>query len=266
MTDSISVTGDGIVSGNKATLKNVGDEVTYSINVKRNLDGTLQKYNHYIPIPKISSEKDVFQVQNDVSERFDFALTEEVKFDGNDIFEALYAVAPGASFNSLENDASITWYTYENLLSSYTLSDVTAVRIKLKNDRTVTTNFNTNIHLKMKSSNEENHILTGAKNVWKSRAYYKFSYNSGTIGTYYLTSGCETEVAFETVNADDKDAEDEEVEDSPFIDNDDVSGYDETPDTSDNSDYKKWIMYMMLSASAFVICQMKCIRKYFIDC
>ncbi len=211
--DSVSIEGQGSVTGNRGVLKATDDKLVYSINVKRLELGTVTDYIQYIPIPKQNSVRDAFLVQGSKDEAFDFRLHSSVTFTGDDIFEALYAVDQELSFYDMKKLDDSKWYTIDEIKSSYSVSDVTAIKVVLKNGVQVSEDFNTTIHVKMVSTNKDNNTEKGEVNVWKSRAYYSINHNTGKVAGYQGTRGCEAEIAYEPGKEYDSDTKDVQASD-----------------------------------------------------
>ena len=231
--DSISLKGAGRVNKNKAMLKDEGDVVTYNVELSSVEKGTLSDYVHYVAIPRNDTPRDSFLLQGNTENSFDMNLVEAVSC--SNIFNVLYTVEKGASFNDLKDLKSTYWYREAKLLESYSFEDVTAIKIVLKDTVQVEKGAKFNAQIKLKADGAKNSIKIGDINEWKSRAYYEFTYSGGKVGGYFGTPGCGVESGIEVVM------------DGPQKKDDNVEKYDDTPATYD----EKWYRLRM-----YIVCNL----------
>ena len=246
--DNTTITGDGSVVDNKVTLKSALDKIVYSTTIERVEVGTLNEFAQYIMIPKKSSLQDKFLVTNEADERFDFILSDVVTLSGSNIFEVLYTVEESLDFNAAIDMDENKWLDENTFLKQYDISDVTMVKIVLKDGKSVTEDFAVTVNVPMIVSGAENRIEENKVNKWISRAYYDFTYGGGRVAGYFSTNGAEAEIGYVPTEDD--------VTDSPKKSSDNTVGgeeLDDTPDTSDRMQLEYWIYMMIISTIGLVV-------------
>jgi hypothetical protein len=245
--DYISITGKGSVSDKVAYIDKKNDMVTYTTKVNNLKAGTLKLYDQYISIPKRNSIKDKYLIQDAGAEGFDLELASAIRFEGTDIFEAFYSVEPCMDFIGLKDLDTSKWYREADLLATYTWADVTAVKISLKNNRYVYSDFNTNINLDMMINKNDVAILEGQMNKWASRVNYVFAYGSNNVGGYVNTLGCKAQVT---------EGLEDDIKDAGRLLKDIINAekFDDTPKTGDMiaDDIRKWIICLIILSLAII--------------
>lgn len=246
--DNISMEGEGKVTSRVGLIEKIEDVVTYSIKVNNLKSGTLRLYDHYIAIPKKNSVKDSYLVKESGTVGFDMILTKGVEFQGSDIFEAFYTVEEGLGFVDIKDLDSSKWYSSSKLLEQYTWSDITGIKVRLKNNRYVYTDFDTTIKIDMKVKSDDLEIVENCMNKWSSRVNYIFAYSSGKVGGYISTAGCGAQTTKSLV---------ENITDSGRLAEDDTLGdpLDDTPNTYDEKwDYLyRWKLLLIMSSIVSVL-------------
>lgn len=195
--DNITVERQGSITqeGITQSLLSQDDIVNYNLDISCESGGRAESFVYYVVIPKTTSYKDGFLIEESENGNFDFDMIGEILLTGNDIFNFEYTFEEGIGYEQMGN--LTTWYTQEDIKASENLKwqDVTIIRITLKGNSLENGN-STRITVQMKYGGDEYSVEAGMKNIWHSGGFFNYINSERETAGNVATKGVSVDLKY----------------------------------------------------------------------